>query len=334
MQFSVDFSSNLTWMLRENTALSSFWNHYYCNYDYRLIELLLYSGIDPMYFREDHHLGCCAPTQLILEHLVKNQIKVNDPLYFYIFLAFLNAEILFVKNYIPQNSNEERLTGHLISEIANSLNIVKGEFIKKSYEVYKCSLDLEFCYSDLSTNNAERVNGSDFGFIFHINLPNQPERVKAIIIQAKRLDKKTVIDLNQMRNLNLYAKDLAFYCFYDLNSIERLPPLILSQNMLKNYINKEEDINQLSYSIKREIITKYNHSLPLSLFIPYFLFKYSDTSLRLFKTVWEAKNYLESDNRNHSLTRVLSVSLGGLTKNQDLTDISQLFKNSNKKFED
>ena len=96
---------------------------------------------------------------------MKDGKSFENPLFYLLFKAFVYAEIKFVNNFIPQNSHEERLTGHLVSEIANSLSIVSETLKKQAFDLYQTEVDLNFDYADLSSNNQEKNTGADLGFI-------------------------------------------------------------------------------------------------------------------------------------------------------------------------
>ena len=75
-----------------------------------------------------------ASVSLMRELINSNQYFDNE-LFHILFKAFVYAEARFIQNYIPQNSHEERLTGHLISEYSSALGIVKKAFQEKSFEI-------------------------------------------------------------------------------------------------------------------------------------------------------------------------------------------------------
>jgi len=246
-------------------------------------------------------------------------------LFYLLFQAFVYAEIKFINNYIPQNSHEERLTGHLISEIANSLNIIHETFEQKAFELYQSKVDLEFHYADLSSNNKEKYTGADFGLIFHINLPDYQEKVNVAIIQAKKFNERAAIDIKQIETLKKFAEESGCFCFYDMNKKELTSPLIQKASSIISILgNDKEKFN--SKSLKRNDITEgWDGGIPLSVFLIYDMLNPDNNSLKSFPSIWKAKNFI--DNRNFRLSRVLTVSVGGVSNSkQDLRDISRLFR--------
>ena len=270
--------------------------------------------------------------------MLKDESNFENPLFHLLFKAFVYAEIKFIVNYIPQNSHEERLTGHLISEIANALYIIKETFEKKAFELYQSKIDLEFYYADLSSNNMEKVTGADLGIIFHINLPDYQEKVNVAIIQSKKFNNHASIDLKQIETLENFAEESAFYCFYDMNKKDRTSPLIQTAKSITSILGNNTN-NVKSKSLKREYITvRYNGGVPLSIFLIFDMLNSENNSIKSFSNIWQAKNFIDNqnkdfqrsicqENKDFKLSRVLTVSVGGVTNSkQDLRNISDLFR--------
>ena len=164
---------------------------------------------------------------------------------------------LFSEKPLYKNSHEERLTGHLVSEIANSLSIIREKFEHKAFELYQSKVNLEFQYADLSSNNNEKHTGADLGLIFHINLPDYPERVNVAIIQSKKIDKRATIDLNQIETLKEFAGESGYYCFYDMNKDVRNSPLIQRVNAITSILKQgEKQLFTTTKSLQRNEVTE------------------------------------------------------------------------------
>jgi hypothetical protein len=89
----------------------------------------------------------------------------------------------FATLYSGFKSHEERLTGHLISEIFTATEIVKKTLIEN--EAYK-NLSLKLVYSDIATKWLEGKTGADFGLIIvRHNAANTPTYVP-LRFQAKK----------------------------------------------------------------------------------------------------------------------------------------------------
>ena len=325
MKFKIDFDNEINSMLKRNIGLCPFFreNNYRFFEKYWDIDYFFHSHFHPKYF----HKFLKRNGYSHLRSLLKDETSFESPLFYLLFKAFVYAEIKFISNYIPQNSHEERLTGHLISEIANSLSIIKETFKEKAFKLYQSDLDLEFHYADLSSNNREKHTGADLGLIFHINLPDYQEKVNVAIIQAKKFNERASINLKQIETLKKYAENSAFYCFYDMNMKDRTSPLIQRANSITSIFgNNKED--HLSKSLKRDDITgQYGGGIPLSIFLIFEMLNPDNSSIISFSNIWEAKNFIDNQNQHYKPERVLTVSIGGVSKsNQDLRDISSLFR--------
>ena len=194
MKFTIDFEKEINSMLKNNIGLCPYFrkNNSWFFEQYLDMDFFFHGLIHPKYFNKFLSKNGFS----YLRNLLKDERSFENPLFYLLFKAFVYAEIKFVNNYIPQNSNEERLTGHLISEIANSLSIINETFEQKAFELYQTKVDLEFHYADLSSNNKEKYTGADLGLIFHINLPDYQEKVNVAIIQSKKFEDRKSTRLN------------------------------------------------------------------------------------------------------------------------------------------
>lgn len=325
MTFTIDFEKELNEMLRNDIGLCPYFrknNHQFFE-RYWDMDFFFHRHFHPKYF----HKFLSKNGFSHLRNLLKDETAFESPLFFLLFKAFVYAEIKFINNYIPQNSHEERLTGHLISEIANSLSIINKTFKEKAFELYQSEVDLEFHYADLSSNNKEKYTGADLGLIFHINLPDYQEKVNVAIIQAKKFNERASIDLKQIETLTKFAEKSAYYCFYDMNKKDRTSPLIQRANSITSILGSNKE-KYLSKSLKRNDITeRYDGGIPLSIFLIFEMLNPDNSSIKSFSNIWEAKNFVDSQNLHYKPARVLTVSVGGVSKsNQDLRDISSLFR--------
>jgi len=321
MEFKIEFEKEINSMLRSKIGLCP----YFTKNNHRFFEK--YLDMDYFFHRQGHHKFLSRNGFSHLRNLLKDETVFESPLFFLLFKAFVFSEIKFINNYIPQNSHEERLTGHLISEIANSLHIISQTFREKAFELYQENIDLEFYYADLSSNNREKSTGADFGLIFHINLPDYPEIVKVAILQSKKFNQRAKIDLNQIETLKNFADNSGFYCFYDMNNQERMSPLIQGVNPILSILGKKDEKVKSKSLQRNEITERYDGGVPLSVFLIFEMLNVENNSMKSFSNIWEAKNFVDNNNINFNLSRVFSVSVGGVSKSgQDLTDLSRLFR--------
>ncbi|MDR1700194.1 MAG: hypothetical protein LBR68_03290 [Lachnoclostridium sp.] len=325
MKYSVDFEKEINSMLKNNIGL--------CPY-FRSKHKFLKEYSVHYFWHNQSHLNYGMS---YLRNLLKNETAFENPLFHILFKAFVYAEIRFINNFIPQNSHEERLTGHLISEISNSLSIIGETFEQKASQLYNSRVNLEFHYADLSSNDNEKITGADFGLIFHINLPDYQEKVNVAIIQSKKLGKNALIDLAQIDALKHFAEKSGFYCFYDMNKNEQYSPLILNANAITSIFDNDnkDSISYKSKSLQRDKITdSWNGGIPLSVFLILEMLNPENENIESFRNIHKAKRFIEGqsenvfkDNREHQVSRVLTVSVGGISNtNQDLRNLSELFK--------
>jgi len=315
--FLVEFGQEINRSLKEKSGLVPFFQKIYEFFpeymlDYKLFHLLF--DIKP------------KANLSLLRELLNTDRYFDNELFLILFRAFVYAETRFIKNYIPQNSHEERLTGHLISEYTFALDIVKKTFQEKAYQIYKENLSLDFYYADLSSNNREKSTGADFGIMFHINLPDYPDEVRIAIFQAKKIKTNVVIDIAQYNTLKNYGEKGAYYCFYDMATEATSSPLVMHANNidLTSSINKKTK----SYPIN-ELFKYWDSIIPLSLFlIVRMLISDNNNFYKSYKSIWDAKSYFENNNLNETKPgKLLMVSIGGLlNSSQDLTDLSRLLR--------
>lgn len=168
-------------------------------------------------------------------HLLLNDdhLWIGSPLMRTLFKAFVYGEYRFAFRYCPLSSHEERLTGHLISELFSALAAVGSAVSKKSLELYGTEIELDFAYEDLAAGRRETYTGADFGIVFYVNLPGMPSpHIRSAAFQAKKITGgggSASIDINQLKDIISFAgNDGAYYCFYDCDGGTCLSPLVSS----------------------------------------------------------------------------------------------------------
>lgn len=269
----------------------------------------------------------------IARQILNDEKQFQSPLFQLLFKSFVVAEGKFIKNYIPQNSHEERLTGHLVSELENGLFILREHFEEASKEIYGENIPLDFYYADLSSNRQEKITGADLGLIFYVNLPDFPKHIRIAAIQAKKVkETSAIIDVDQLSTIMKVYNDDAYYMFYDMTS-DRLSPMIRRASFILSDMKDEVDKVTASYE-RSQIIYR---GVPLSVFL---IFDMLNTSISTFQNIWEAKDRLmnptykkkklwdnyNDDNNASSPSKILTISIGSLGRNEDLNDIRDLFK--------
>jgi len=332
MKYTIDFKNEMNLMLRNNIGLCPYFRKNARGLFERYWDVGCFYD-SPKYFNKFLSKNGMS----YLRNLLNDETTFGNPLFYLLFRAFVYAEIKFINNYIPQNSHEERLTGHLVSEIVNSLNIINETFRQKASELYHSKVNLDFHYADLSSNNNEKNTGADLGLIFHVNLPDYPEKINVAVIQSKKFEKRAKIDLNQIKTLEKYAGEFGYYCFYDMDMSERISPLIQKANTIMSIFdngNNEQTLSSGKKSLSRQKITdRWEGGIPLSIFLIFDMLNPENENIKSVTNIWQAKDIIEKGvNENvkiggHGVSRVLTVSVGGVSNsNQELRSISELFR--------
>lgn len=324
MKYTVDIDPIIYKMLKDNSGICRYFQRIRCYFSHSFDFLNEFMWDD---YRDS--FGA-----LEARYVLNNKSAFISPLHHVMFRSFVAAEQKFITNYIPQNSHEERLTGHLVSELENSLFILQDTFEMFSQEIYAQKVPVEFYYADLSSNNYEKCSGADLGLVFHINLPDSPETFRVAAIQAKKMKNVgATIDLAQKETLLKQYGEMAYYMFYDMTD-EHNSPLI--QNASRIIIPDDETGIHDTYSYgKKKIVDSYRGAIPLSVFLIFdMLNPYKQTSIN---SIWDAKDVLlyGKDSRGgyfedsyHKPSRILTVSIGGISNNHnDLSNLSDLFRN-------
>lgn len=259
--------------------------------------------------------------------LLHDSALFQSSLFYLLFKSFVAAEGKFIRNYIPQNSHEERLTGHLVSELENGLFILHDSFEETAASIYGKPVPLNFYYADLSSNSQEKRTGADLGFIFYVNLPDLPKHIRIAAIQAKKAGPSSaVIDAEQLDTISRAYGDDAYYMFYDMS--DRMSPMIRKAQNVKE--GQGEVTSGKSFSYGRDGI---NQGTPLSMFLVFEMLLASKKEDNTFKNIWDAKyKLLNPEERRYydnevRPSRVLAVSMGDFDRNDDLQDIRGLFRN-------
>jgi hypothetical protein len=224
------------------------------------------------------------------------------------FQAFARAEIRLGLRFVPQRSHEERLTGHLISELEAAIQMCSEAFTAEAVNRYAQPLYMDFVYSDLSRGgHFEKTTGGDFGLIFVIDLPDRPKLIRYAAIQAKRLEGSTSLDKFQFDTLSNNFQDSAAYLFYDCDFKTLGPPMMVSASDLKS----RRDAKDSTASFSADPSFVFQQGLPLSLWLL--------TELAAAKTGASARNFesardiftrFEHKNDHCTFSRLAMVSIG------------------------
>lgn len=249
-----------------------------------------------------------------------------------VFAALAFGELEFWERDLPQKSHEERLTGHILSKIFSSVSFSADAISDYSLQFYRKAIPIEVAYHDLSTNNREKHTGSDFGIIVHTNLPDQQESVRGVAIQAKKLSKNLAyLPILQAQSQISFANEGAYCCFYDMHDREsRLPPAILSTQKIIDGCGSTKD----GFKVKRDLVK--SSAIPLSLFLIQVM--EGKHEAKEFGNIRQAANFMLRGEQRKSddsgPTRVLTISIGGMSYRQELDDLKNLFGLSDNEYRD
>jgi hypothetical protein len=250
------FQDEFFWMMREGKG----YYPWVKGNQYRLRKIL---------YNQKHRMcpECYETNSRDLVRLLTNEVIFENDIIDMFFKALMRAELRFISRYIPQRSNEERLTGNLVSEIDNSIYLVKDEFKELSMQRYSETKEIDFFYSDMSKGGkVEKDTGADLGFILVIDLPDYPFTVKSLILQAKKINHKVQIDKTQYKTLTNIDEKNCGYLFYDTDFHTLTSPIVLTIDDydFKEKFKKSEENNTDSFYLEFNEICD-GH--PLSLFI-------------------------------------------------------------------
>lgn len=202
-----------------------------------------------------------------IAHFLSTQIHEN-PLIDLFQKALVRAEIRFVSRYIPQRSNEERLTGNLVSELDAAVFLARSKFRAISKDRYNTEKDIDFFYYDLSRGGkVEKQTGADLALVIVVDLPDHPLTVRSLIMQAKKIDPHASVNIPQFRTIQKTAENSSQYLFYDMNWNSLASPIVFESSAMGRKADESEKKGHKSFSLTLDEIL--SNGIPLSLYIPH-----------------------------------------------------------------
>lgn len=217
-------------------------------------------------FGSNHGCKMCDRHYENHRHLVKRILEQNvceTEMVDIFFKSLIRAEQRFLSRFVPQRSNEERLTGHLVSEMAAAIDLAKPYFKEASLKRYEISKQIDFFYYDTSKGGKlEKKTGADLALTILVDLPDFPKLYKTIIFQAKKIHGSASIDIEQFETLKKYNNGAWAYLFYDCNLSTLQSPFVkMGYDLDYKYVKaKEEGHESFTFS---DVFS----GLPLSLFL-------------------------------------------------------------------
>ncbi|MDE1150479.1 MAG: hypothetical protein PW843_28355 [Azospirillaceae bacterium] len=183
---------------------------------------------------------------------------------FIIYLSTILAQHRFVEIFCGIGSNEERMTGHIISEIFSSIEYVSRETIsnmellskkrkysgtwRKEINNYISFLknSVQFAYADIANHKQEKDTGGDFGIIFVFPGNNGEMAYIPLRLQAKKANKSGVSDISPKRRKKDYQlsrleeSGCGYYIYYFEGEANFKPIIPLIQSCIdvrKQYVD-------------------------------------------------------------------------------------------------
>ena len=249
------------------------------------------------------------------EQVLTNPSSYNPVCLWSLFWAMAKAEHEFLLRYIPYWSHEERLTGHLVSQIITRL---------EDFEVYWAALDdktqdkshCRIHYMDTATARRESLTGADLGLIIQARFPRQREFFKAVRFQAKKVDKggNARIDLNQADTL-IRTKNIGYYLFYHYYDVQNwsLPPTVQPASNFDYHVEESRKNKTPSKDIElgEKSVGVTSSGYDFATFITFALADQASEHGVLAASAEEATRLLMATNRDlPQLSRIVVVTLG------------------------
>jgi hypothetical protein len=316
-KFQIDLNPTVLEMLKRNISICP----WVIKHQWSFIEAISNQYIGD--YRDLYFHRIPKNPMFILKNLLYSKRFYSNELYYYLFKGFVYGEYRFVRDFIPQQSHEERLTGHLISELCNVATIIGEKFKTKSKKIYGREVPLNFYYADLSTNRMEKITGADFALMVHLDLPDCSEVNKVMICQVKKIENSMEIDEPQLKVLNSWAGDAGYYCCYDMKQNDLFAPLLISAKNVEKYLTIKK-----TKSISRNDLLKEDQlTIPLSIALTFELLDCHNTSGKIFANLNEARNFIlrGDESRSTRIEKIFYISIGGVSNRHDIIDIPSFF---------
>jgi hypothetical protein len=250
------FRNEFNWMQRELKGLYPWVNKNHWEFLQRIADCCC----DGPWCRDRRDNG-----RRLIGRLLSSQVQEN-PLLDIFQKAVVRAEVRFISRYILQRSNEERLTGNLVSELDAAVYLAKPVFRQVSQERYQAEREIDFYYYDLSRGGkVEKRTGADLGFILVVDLPDHPFTVRSVAMQAKKCDSAAEIHIPQLRTLQKVSGNGAAFLFYDMNYRSLASPIVMTLESVSSHADEPEKKGKKTFSLQLDVIL--NSGVPLSLYL-------------------------------------------------------------------
>ena len=112
--------------------------------------------------------------RVFIEELLATPTSYNPKGVWALFWALAKAEHNFLHKYVPYWSHEERLTGHLVSQLIDRLEEF-GDAWATLNESTEPKATCRIWYADTATGRREATTGADLGLIVQAKFRDQDE---------------------------------------------------------------------------------------------------------------------------------------------------------------
>lgn len=261
------------------------------------------------------------------EQVVSNPASFDPRCLWALFWAVARAEHDFLTRYIPYWSHEERLTGHLVSQVMTRIEDFEPHWAALDSDARPA--DKAHCrihYVDTATASREAITGADLGLIVQAQLPGQREYFKVVRFQAKKVNKSgsVRVDLDQAEKL-IAAENFGYYLFYHpyIPNEWSLPPTVSSAVIFSSEVNaarqKQPPKPLLKEATLGEQTVEINGgNFDFATFITFALADQASEHGALASDAHEAVRLLTTTNRGlPNLSRIMVVTLGAQASEVD-----------------
>ncbi|AWI09931.1 hypothetical protein [Ereboglobus luteus] len=275
----------------------------------RKVRWQLHRALPRRYWQNCPICGEAVDSIELVQRLFENGLGLH-PLLDIAFEAFARAEVRLGLRFVPQKSHEERLTGHLISELEAAIQMSSELFTREAVTRYNEPLHIDFVYSDLSRGgHLEKMTGGDFGLILVVDLPDRPKITRYAAFQSKRLNGSGSTSLNKLQfdTLTKNFGNASTYLFYDCDFSTLGPPMVMRATNFESLRNSKESTE--SFATNQSGV--FDQGLPLSLWLLTELgTAKAGESARDFQSAMEIFTQFDHTNKECSLSRLAMVSIG------------------------
>jgi hypothetical protein len=251
--------------------------------------------------------------RVFIEGLLAAPTSFNPKPVWALFWALAKAEHHFLHKYVPYWSHEERLTGHLVSQLIERLEEF-GDAWATLNESTEPKSTCRIWYADTAAGRREATTGADLGLIVQAKFRDQDEFFKVVRFQSKKVGRSgnARIDLDQVAAL-VQRDHLGYYLFYhpNLKNSWSLAPTVRAAKDFERHLTEAQQQQQqkLRRPLGETSVGVQQNGLDLAMFITFAVTDPASEHGVLASDAREAVSVLMSGDAPNP-SRVLVVTLG------------------------